>query len=96
MSARECYKAMSERNFKSIHGVGRSRRGQITLRREKPVGESEIPVHGELNPPKNLRIPRRIQEIANGGSWSVLMVVLERRGVKSEERGEGVSSIQGC
>jgi hypothetical protein len=59
------------------------------------VGESETWVLGELNPPKNSRIPRRSQEIANEGSWATLMVVLERIRVRSERSGEGVSSIQG-
>jgi hypothetical protein len=69
--------------------------GENTLRRGKPVGESETPVIGELNLPKNLRIPWRSQEITNGGSWAALTVVLERIRVKSEGSGEGVSSVQG-
>jgi hypothetical protein len=66
-----------------------------TLRREKPVGESETPVLEELNPPKNLRVPRRSQEIANGGSWATLTVVLEERRVKSEGSGEGIGFVWG-
>jgi hypothetical protein len=42
------------------------------------VGESETPVLGELNPPKNLRNPKRSQEIANEGLAGILRVVLER------------------
>jgi hypothetical protein len=42
--------------------------GQNNLRRENPVGESETPVLGERNPPKKMRIPWRIQEIATRGS----------------------------
>jgi hypothetical protein len=42
--------------------------GQNTLRRGNPVGESETPVLGERDPPKNLRIPRRSQEITTTGS----------------------------
>jgi hypothetical protein len=85
---------MHQRNFESIHGAKRSRRGENTLRRETD-GESETPVLGELNPPKNSRIPRRSQEISNGGSWATLTVVLERRRVKSEGSGEAVSSVGG-
>jgi hypothetical protein len=33
----------------------------------KSERRSEAPVPGELNPTKNLRIPRRNQEIINGG-----------------------------
>jgi hypothetical protein len=36
---------------------------------EKTEGESEEHVLGELNPPKNFKIPRRSQGIAN---WVVL------------------------
>jgi hypothetical protein len=56
--------------------------GENTFRREKPVGESETPALGELNPPKNRRIPWRNQEIANGETWRALMIVLEKRRVK--------------
>jgi hypothetical protein len=83
---------MHQRNFESIHGAKRSRRGENTLRREKPVGESETLVFGELNPPKNSRIPWGSKEIANGHLWAFLMVVLERIRVRSERSGEGVSS----
>jgi hypothetical protein len=34
------------------------------------VGESGTPVLGELNQPKNFKIPRRNPEIANGGLGS--------------------------
>jgi hypothetical protein len=64
------------------------------LRRENPVGESDIPVLGELISPKNSRIPRRIQEITNGGLEGVLTVVLERIRVRSERIGEVVSSVR--
>jgi hypothetical protein len=60
--------------------------GENTFRRGKPVGESETPVLGELNPPKNQRIPRRIQEIANGETWRALTIVLEKRRVKRVKR----------
>jgi hypothetical protein len=86
---------MHQRNFESIHGAKRLRKGGNTLRREKTVGESETPVLGELNPPKNSRIPWRSQEIANGGLWTFLTIVLERIRVRSEIIGEGVSSVQG-
>jgi hypothetical protein len=69
--------------------------GENTLRRGKPVGESGTPVLGELNQPKNFKIPRRDQEISNGGLGVALTVVLERIRVRSERIGEGVSSVQG-
>jgi hypothetical protein len=52
-------------------------------------------VLGELNPPKNSRIPWRSQEATNGDSWAALMVVLERIRVRRERSGEGVSSVHG-
>jgi hypothetical protein len=55
---------------------------KIPLEGRKPVEESETPVLWELNPPKNRRIPRRNQEIANGETWRALTVVLEQRRVK--------------
>jgi hypothetical protein len=55
------------------------------LRREKPVEKSETPVLGKLNPPKNRRIPWRNQEIANGETWGILMVALEKWRVKNNE-----------
>jgi hypothetical protein len=61
----------------------------------KPVGESETPVLGELNQPKNSKIPRRNQEITNGGLGVALTVALERKRERSEEKCEGVSSVQG-
>jgi hypothetical protein len=68
MRSRQCYKAMYEWNCKSINGAKRSRRGGIPCEGEKPVGESETPILGELNPPKNSRILWRNQEIATKGS----------------------------
>jgi hypothetical protein len=67
----------------------------LFLEKGKMERESDTLILEELNPPKNSRIPRRSQEITNGGSWSALTVVLERRRVKTEERGEGVISVQG-
>jgi hypothetical protein len=64
------------------------------LRRENPVGESNTPVLGKLISPKNLGIPQRSQEIANGGLEGVLTVVLERMRVRSERIGERVSSVR--
>jgi hypothetical protein len=57
------------------------------------VGESETPVLGELNPPKNLRNPKRSQEITNEGLAGILRVVLERMREWSERIDEGVSSV---
>jgi hypothetical protein len=59
------------------------------------VGESETSVLGDLNQPKNSKIPWRNQEIANGGLGVTLTVVLERKRERSERIGEGVSSVQG-
>jgi hypothetical protein len=84
---------MHQKNFESIHGAKRSRRGENTLRREKPVGESETPVLGELNPPKNSRIPQRSQEITNEGLAGILRVILERMREWSERIDERVSSV---
>jgi hypothetical protein len=58
------------------------------LRREKSMGKLETPVLGELNPPKNRRIPQRNQEITNGETWGILTVALEKWRVK---KNEGVS-----
>jgi hypothetical protein len=58
-----------------------------TLKRMKtsnPEVKSEFPILGELNPPKNQRIPRGNQEIANGETWSTLTVALEKWRVKKE------------
>jgi hypothetical protein len=44
---------------------------------EKPVGGMETPVLGESISPKNSKIPRRNQGIANGGLRVTLMAVLE-------------------
>jgi hypothetical protein len=64
------------------------------LRREKPMGESDTSVLGELISPKNSRIQRRSQEIINGDIEGILTVVLERMRVRSEKIGEGVSSVR--
>jgi hypothetical protein len=74
-----------QRNFKSIHRAKRSRMGSKYLEKGRNRwGESETSVLGELNPPKNSKIPRRNLEIANGGLKASPQPVLERRGVKSE------------
>ncbi len=65
------------------------------MEREKPVGESETPVLGELISPKNSKIPRRNQGITNGGLGVTLTVVLVCVRERSEKNGEGVSSVQG-
>jgi hypothetical protein len=62
---------------------------------KKPVGGTETPVLGELISPKNSKIPRRSQGIANGGLVVALMVVLECVRERSEKNCEGVSSIRG-
>jgi hypothetical protein len=59
------------------------------------VGESETPILGELNQLKNSKIPRRNQEITNGGLGVALTVALERKRERSKEKCEGVSSVQG-
>jgi hypothetical protein len=50
--------------------------GKNTLRRGKPVGESDTPILGELNQPKNSNIPRRITKSPPRGprssTWAVL------------------------
>jgi hypothetical protein len=51
------------------------------------VGESETPVLGELNPPKDSKISQRNQEITKGGLGVAFTVELERERVK---RSEGV------
>jgi hypothetical protein len=61
----------------------------------KPVGEADTPVLVELISPNRQRISRRNQEITTKGSWVTPTVRLERRNVKSEGIGEGVSSVQG-
>jgi hypothetical protein len=71
-------KTMHQRNFKSIHGAKRSRiRWKIPRDDKKPVGGTETLVLGELISPKNSKIPRRNQGIANGGFGVTLTVVLE-------------------
>jgi hypothetical protein len=55
----------------------------------------ETPVLRELISPKNSKIPRRNQGIANGHLGVTLMVVLVRERARSEKNGEGASSIQG-
>jgi hypothetical protein len=54
----------------------------------------ETPVLVELNQPKDSKIPRRNQEIANGGIRVALTIVLERKERGVREKGEGVSSVQ--
>jgi hypothetical protein len=49
------------------------------------VGESETLILGELNPPKDSKIPRRNQEIAKGGLGVAFTVELERERVKRSE-----------
>jgi hypothetical protein len=88
---RHCTKGISNPSM----GQRDRRWGENTLRRRKPVEESETLVLGELNSPKNSKIPWRNQGITNGGLEVTLMVVLERMRVKSERIGEGVSSVQG-
>jgi hypothetical protein len=69
---------------------------KIPLEGGKPVGELKTPVLGELNPPKNRRIPWMNQEIVNGETWRALTVVLEKRRVKrvkGQERGGFYSDI---
>jgi hypothetical protein len=53
----------------------------------------ETPVLGELISPKNSKIPRRNQEIANGVFGVALTVVLERERERGEKNGEWVSSV---
>jgi hypothetical protein len=53
-----------------------------------PKGESESPILGELNPPKNQRIPQRNQEIATKLIESPPLGVLE---TGEEMTSEGVS-----
>jgi hypothetical protein len=48
----------------------------------KSRGEIRVSDPWELNPPKNQRIPRRNQEIANGETWGALTVALEKWRVK--------------
>jgi hypothetical protein len=52
--------------------------GENTLRWGKPIGGTETSVLGELISPKNSKIPRRNQGIANGGLGVALMIVLVR------------------
>jgi hypothetical protein len=47
---------------------------KIPWEEEKLVGESETPIFGELISPKSSKIPRRNQEIANGGLGVALTV----------------------
>jgi hypothetical protein len=53
--------------------------GENILRWEKPVGEAETTVLGELISSKNSKIPQRYQGITNGGLRVALIVVLERK-----------------
>jgi hypothetical protein len=55
-----------------IHPWGKEVEDLVKIPRdgENPVGGTETPVLGELISPKNSKIPRRNQWIANGGgSW---------------------------
>jgi hypothetical protein len=61
--------------------------------RKNGWGGTETLVLEELISPKNSKIPRRNQGIANGGVGVIITVVLERER-RSEKNGEGVSSIQ--
>jgi hypothetical protein len=67
---------------------------KIFLEGKKLVRESETPVLGELNPPKNLGIPQRNHEIDNGGLGPPSRLFFRGEGVKSEERSEWVSSVR--
>jgi hypothetical protein len=58
------------------------------------VGESETLVLGELNPPKDSKIPQRNQEISKGGLGVAFMVELERQGVKRSEGVRRGNSVQ--
>jgi hypothetical protein len=69
--------------------------GENTLRWGKLIGKADTLVLGELISPKRQRIPCTNQEITTKGSWVTSTVRLERREVKSEGIGEGVSSVQG-
>jgi hypothetical protein len=68
--------------------------GRIPWDGQKTVGEMETSVLGELNPPKNSKIPQRDLEITNGGLGVTFTVKLERRMVRNEWNGEGVSSVR--
>jgi hypothetical protein len=63
-----------------------------------PEGKLDLPIVGELNPPKNQWIPWRNQEIANGETWGALTVALEKWRVKKSEGvslfGEGVKNMK--
>jgi hypothetical protein len=50
---------------------------------------SETLVLGELNQPKNSKIPWRNQEIANGGLGVTLTVVLERKKREARKKVKG-------
>jgi hypothetical protein len=62
------------------------------MKTSNPEVKSEFPMLGELNPPKNQRIPQGNQEIANGETWGTLTVALEKWRVK---KSEGLSSVGG-
>jgi hypothetical protein len=53
-----------------------------------PEGESESPILGELNPPKNWRIPQRYQEITTKGVLRALLLEFVREGQNGEWRGK--------
>jgi hypothetical protein len=59
------------------------------------VRETGTVILGELNQPKNSKIPWRNLEIVNRGLGVTLTVVLERKRERCEKKGEGVSSVQG-
>jgi hypothetical protein len=62
--------------------------GESTLRRGKTMKGSETPVLGELNQPKNFKIPRRNQEIANGGLGSPSQLFLREKERQTERERE--------
>jgi hypothetical protein len=66
--------------------------GENTLRRGKPMGESDTPVLGELNQPKNSKISQRNKEITTKGSKELSMGSSCERG---RNKSEGVSFTQG-
>jgi hypothetical protein len=61
-------KIMHRRNFKFMHGAKRLMERGKYLKMGKTEGGSETPVLGDLNPPKNSKIPRSNLEIATKGS----------------------------
>jgi hypothetical protein len=59
---------MHRRNFKPMHGAKRLMESGKYLKMGKTEGGSETPVLGDLNPPKNSKIPRRNLESFSKGS----------------------------